>query len=303
MQPVKRHALIAAACMSLAVCGAAAEKTVPKPTLRPVQPAPPSQEGVTPVVAVPIPRLRPAVAQQPAPPKPQAKPAAPPKDDAGKRAEKDDGKGKVEDKGPAESGPAWPAEVIAAEKAACRKLLDGLDIIYVPLEPIGRQGGCGAPAPVEVSRVAGVVLSPPATQTCAMAAALAAWIAEDVQPAARRHLGTEVTEIRTATSYACRRRNNGSSGKMSEHGKANALDMSGFSFAKSDGVTVEGSGGWGQGLLAAAGLSKNGSFLEDIRKESCKHFTTVLGPGSDPFHGDHFHVDVLQRKGGYRICQ
>ena len=90
---------------------------------------------------------------------------------------------------------------------------------------------------------------------------------------------------------------------MSEHGKANALDMSGFSFAKNDGVTVEGSGGWSQGLLAAAGLSKNGSFLEDIRKESCKHFTTVLGPGSDPFHGDHFHVDVLRRKGGYRICQ
>ena len=50
-------------------------------------------------------------------------------------------------------------------------------------------------------------------------------------------------------------------------------------------------------------LSKNGSFLEDIRKAACPHFTTVLGPGSDPYHGDHFHVDVLQRKGGYRICQ
>ena len=121
--------------------------------------------------------------------------------------------------------------------------------------------------------------------------------------AARQRLGTEVTEIRTATSYACRRRNNGSSGKMSEHSKANALDMSGFTFAKQTDVTVGGKGSWGEGLLGAIGLSKSNSFLEDIRQAACAHFTTVLGPGSDPWHGDHFHVDVLARKGGYRICQ
>jgi len=90
---------------------------------------------------------------------------------------------------------------------------------------------------------------------------------------------------------------------MSEHSKANALDMSGFTFAKSTDVAVGGKDNWGQGLLGAMGLSKGGSFLEDIRAAACTHFTTVLGPGSDPFHGDHFHVDVLQRKGGYRICQ
>ena len=69
------------------------------------------------------------------------------------------------------------------------------------------------------------------------------------------------------------------------------------------GVTVGGKDNWGEGLLGAVGLSKGGSFLEDIRKAACTHFTTVLGPGSDPYHGDHFHVDVLQRKGDYRICQ
>jgi hypothetical protein len=188
-------------------------------------------------------------------------------------------------------------------RAACKSLLAGLAVTYKSLDPIGEAGGCGAPAPIEITAVDGVTLTPPATETCAMAAALAAWIKDDVQPAARKRLGTEVTEIRTATSYACRRRNNGSSGKMSEHSKANALDMSGFTFAKTKDVTVGGKDNWGEGLLGAVGLSKGGSFLDDIRKSACRHFTTVLGPGSDPYHGDHFHVDVLQRKGDYRICQ
>lgn len=273
---MKAQSLIAAAWLGIA-CSAAGAEAVPKPKPRPpdLAPASPSQAMVTPAVTAPLPRLRPgreAAAQDQAPPQ-------------------------------ADGAEAWPAGVIEAEQANCRRLLDGLDIDFEQLDPIERQGGCGAAAPIAVRRVAGVALSPPATQTCAMAAALVAWVAQDVQPAARKHLRTEVTEIHTATSYACRRRNNGASGKMSEHSKANALDMSGFSFARTDGVTVEGSGGWGAGLLAAAGLSRDGAFLEDIRKKSCAHFTTVLGPGSDPFHGDHFHVDVLQRKGGYRICQ
>ena len=256
-----------------------------QPLLQP-KPRPPQAATATAVPeAPPIPRSRPAAAGVGEAPG-QAEGTAPaPAPESTERAE------------------GWPPEAVAEARAQCKALLAGLDIRYAPADPIGQQGGCGAPAPVEVTAVAGVKLVPPATQTCAMAAALVAWVAEDVQPAARARLGTEVTEIRTATSYACRRRNNGASGKMSEHSKANALDMSGFSFARTDGVSVEGSGGWGAGLLAAAGLSRDGAFLEDIRKKSCAHFTTVLGPVSDPFHGDHFHVDVLQRKGGYRICQ
>jgi hypothetical protein len=192
---------------------------------------------------------------------------------------------------------------VAAAKRECNALLRGRDIDYTPLDPIGEPGGCGAPAPVSVTRVAGVAMTPAATLTCDMAAALHGWVSASVKPAARERLKTEVTEIRGGTSYACRRRNNASSGKMSEHSKANALDMAGFTFARQQaGVTV-GGGNWGEGLLSALGLSKEGSFLGDIRKDACTYFTTVLGPGSDPYHGDHFHVDVLQRKGDYRICQ
>ena len=44
-------------------------------------------------------------------------------------------------------------------------------------------------------------------------------------------------------------------------------------------------------------------FRESLRASVCARFSTVLGPGSDGFHEDHIHVDLAERRGGYRICQ
>jgi hypothetical protein len=32
-------------------------------------------------------------------------------------------------------------------------------------------------------------------------------------------------------------------------------------------------------------------------------FSTVLGPGSDWYHEDHIHLDLMERHNNYRICQ
>jgi hypothetical protein len=240
----------------------------------------PSQEGVGGVLAssIPLPRQNPRRANKL--PSSKASPAA-----------------------------AWPAgksgfsaPAIADARAACASSLQGRDIAYDRAAPIGNDSGCGIAAPISVSRAAGIALDPPAVINCAAAAALHDWLVQSVQPAAQRRLKTQVTQIHVAASYVCRRRNNARSGKLSEHAKGNAVDMSGFSFAQKESVAVEGAG-WGSGLLRTIGLSKDGSFLGDIRKGACTHFTTVLGPGSDRYHGDHFHVDVIQRRGGYRICK
>jgi hypothetical protein len=42
---------------------------------------------------------------------------------------------------------------------------------------------------------------------------------------------------------------------------------------------------------------------EGLRKTTCARFITVLGPGSDGYHEDHVHVDLAERRSGYRICQ
>ena len=230
--------------------------------------------------AIPIPRQKPQHAAEPVP-IPRQKP-----------------KSLVQAAPPESSG--WPAAQVAAERASCDAMLKGLALVWSPLPPLGDEGGCGAPAPILLSAVDGVSLTPPATVTCAMAAALHNWVSGSLQPLAQRDLGARVVAIATASSYVCRSRNSVTGAKLSEHGKANALDMSGFAFAGRDGVTV--GSGWG-GVLAKFGLSRPGSFLDDARQAACTSFTTVLGPGSDSYHGTHFHVDVLARHNGSRICQ
>src|SRR5205085_11095183 len=36
---------------------------------------------------------------------------------------------------------------------------------------------------------------------------------------------------------------------------------------------------------------------------ACARFPTVLGPGSDWYHEDHIHLDLMERRNNYRICQ
>ena len=36
---------------------------------------------------------------------------------------------------------------------------------------------------------------------------------------------------------------------------------------------------------------------------ACTRFSTVLGPGSDWYHEDHIHLDLMERRNNYRICQ
>jgi hypothetical protein len=48
-------------------------------------------------------------------------------------------------------------------------------------------------------------------------------------------------------------------------------------------------------------VAKN--FREGLRQATCARFSTVLGPGSDGEHENHIHVDMIERRNGYRICQ
>jgi hypothetical protein len=195
----------------------------------------------------------------------------------------------------------WDSGEVVDARRSCERILSGLDIIWRPDEPIGREGACGTAAPIAISEVAQVRIDPPATVNCDFAKALHDWFAHDLKSAARKQLRSEILAVRNASSYACRLRNNGRTGKLSEHGRANALDISGFVFAKKGEVEVAGGS---SGLLQSIGFSGKGSFLKSARKSACKYFNTVLGPGADRHHGDHFHVDLMKlRPGRFKMCR
>ena len=196
---------------------------------------------------------------------------------------------------------AWPKPEVLAARTACEKMLSGLDIIWRPDQPIGEPGGCGTPAPIAIAEVAQIRIDPPATVNCAFAQALHGWFSQSVQPLARKSVGAGVAGIHNASSYDCRRRNNAGSGKLSEHARANALDIAAFDFSKKAQITVAGGA---TGLLQKIGLSGKGNFMKAVRKSACGYFNTVLGPGADVYHGDHFHVDLMKlRPGRFKMCR
>jgi len=51
------------------------------------------------------------------------------------------------------------------------------------------------------------------------------------------------------------------------------------------------------------GLPEEQGFLRDVQGGACQMFNTVLAPGSNAQHADHFHVDLMRRSSGRIICQ
>jgi hypothetical protein len=115
-----------------------------------------------------------------------------------------------------------------------------------------------------------------------------------VQPAATRWFGVRVVEIKQISAYSCRGMNGNSHAHISEHAFGNALDISAFTLADGRRITVK--DGW-------RGLPEEQGFLRDIQAGACERFNTVLAPGSNSYHADHFHVDLMRRSSGRVICQ
>jgi hypothetical protein len=124
----------------------------------------------------------------------------------------------------------YTLQEIADAKAHCVSSLLSLDVVAVPEPPL-HEGECGTAVPVKlisIGRNPQVVFNPPATLTCDMVAGLATWIKLDLQPSARRHLGSPIAKIDTMSSYSCRNAYGRQFTNLSEHGRANALDIRSF---------------------------------------------------------------------------
>ena len=94
---------------------------------------------------------------------------------------------------------------------------------------------CGTAAPMRLVSIGSnpqIAFSPPPALTCDMIAALHRWLQRDVQPLARKHLGAPVVSVATMSSYSCRNAYGRKNGRLSEHGRANALDIGAFVTAK-----------------------------------------------------------------------
>ncbi len=160
---------------------------------------------------------------------------------------------------------------------------------YPPAQavPLGRR-------PLTIASVGPVEIKPEATLACPIVSALDRWITDAVQPASLRWFGQPVVEIKQISAYSCRGMNGQRNARISEHAFGNALDIAAFILA--DGHTVTVKNGW-------HGSPEEQAFLHDVQGAACEQFSTVLAPGSNVYHYDHIHVDLMRRASGRVICQ
>ncbi|MDR7034848.1 extensin family protein [Mesorhizobium sp. BE184] len=185
-----------------------------------------------------------------------------------------------------------PAEQMPAEEIECRQELRRLGVSYTDLAPIGEGGQCGIAYPVKVSSIGSIAMKPAATLTCNMAATFAGWSKRELVPAARWRYMSGVKAIHQGSSYSCRKI--AGEGVLSEHGKGNALDVMSIELNNGKDIDVR-----KQGLFSFRARG----FLDTVRADGCEYFTTVLGPGYNYDHRNHFHFDIKSRKNGYRACR
>jgi len=177
--------------------------------------------------------------------------------------------------------------------SACQlRLTPDLASVHI-LAPIS-SGQCTVEDVVRLDAVMGkdgrrVAIAPPATLRCPMAESVIHWIRDEVVPVAA-DLGGALKAVAVDTSFECRSRNHIAGAKLSEHGHANAIDLRGFTLT--NGHTI---------VLTDTGVARDAR--ERLRKAACARFTTVLGPGSDSYHENHIHLDLAERRNGYRMCQ
>jgi hypothetical protein len=229
-----------------------------------------------------------ALARVPLPkPRPAEAPAAA---EPGKEATKEETK-----QVPTEADkPAEQAAPAAAQPSACRQALTE-DIAIAPAIPdIHGPGGCGGEDLVRLEAIVlpdkhRVAVTPPAPLRCKMATAIAEWVRTDVVALAEK-LGSEPSTLDNYDSYECRGFNRIPGAHLSEHGRANALDVRGIKLA--NGRSIE---------LTDRTVSRD--VRESVRQSVCARFMTVLGPDSDWYHEEHIHLDLAERRNNYKICQ
>ncbi len=180
------------------------------------------------------------------------------------------------------------------EPSACRLALTDAIGVAPSIPPVAGPGGCGGDDLVRLEAIVlpdarRVSVKPAAILRCAMATAIANWVREDTAPLMAA-LGSEMLELDNFDSFECRGRNRVKGAKLSEHGKANALDVRGFRLANGT-------------MLSLTDRNVARSTREKVLMSVCARFSTVLGPASDWYHEDHIHLDLAERRNNYKICE
>ena len=234
---------------------------------------------------------KPAVAPRATPPMPKFRPAAL---NASPPAQADTPQLKADDVAPPLPTPPPPA---GDRGSACLAALAAAGVSFTPVAQPSTSSACNIDNPVRLNsfstKAAVVKLPDQPTVSCTYALKLSQFVEQRLQALAVQS-GSAVVAFGTGPGFDCRGRNGDSAARMSEHANGDAVDIVYLKLANKSQILVKD---------ALNVQSPNFAFLRDLRALACIDFTTVLGPGANAAHAEHFHIDLEVRKGGYRICE
>jgi hypothetical protein len=269
---IKRSVSAGACALALATSAIAA---VPTPPRRPADLLPPAFE-------TPLPPPRPADLPPAPPPRPQA--MLPPPNALASPPP------------PISPPPAVSPPLVERpeDPATCDALLSGGTVIATRVARIAEANGCGIAAPVSLEAVIladkrRVDIAPPPVIRCDLAAEAARWIAQDLIPSIENG-DSRVVRLTGVGGYECRARNRRPGGRLSEHARGDALDLTTAVYA--DGH-----------VFMLASRTNDLAAASNLRTTACARFSTVLGPGADSAHENHVHFDLEPRRNGGKICE
>lgn len=188
-----------------------------------------------------------------------------------------------------------------ADFATCRKELMELGAKFkVPDLPAADMARCTVRNPVQITAIgsaSGEVDFPgEPILNCIFAKRFTSWVSDIAAPVVKAQTGETLAAISTGPGYECRGRNGDSSGKISEHAFGNAIDIASFKLKSKESMPV-----------SNVALTQNveSRWLMALRISACGYFTTVLGPGSNAAHAEHYHFDLglHGKSGNYKICE
>jgi hypothetical protein len=173
-----------------------------------------------------------------------------------------------------------------SDPAACETWLATAGVAFTPVADRSVSEFCSVSAAGRVGELGtpSVRFSPRRPMmTCQLAAALALWRRQSVEPAAEEILGASIREIDHLGVYACRPVNGGVPGRPSAHARAAAIDVAGFKLSDGRAVTV--ARDWSSD-------GAEGRFLRRIRDDACEIFGATLSPDYNAAHANHLHLEA-----------
>ncbi len=186
--------------------------------------------------------------------------------------------------------PEKPKLEITPQTSDCAARLTELGATFKPQATPANQGHCSITNAVQLISVMTsgkpIEFSDAPVLSCEFAATLSGWTRDVAGPLVKATTKQPLVAVATGPGFDCRGRNGDGSGKMSEHASGNAVDIGTLKLGDGKVLNVKGSN----------------ATLVALRAAACQSFTTVLGPGSNSAHEEHFHFDLARRKNGYRVC-